>query len=106
MADANKRVSFGRATGWTVSDEQYEAHGIVAKLTISINDEQREALLDYLSDDSNADKYGHGLELTLFEADEDKSFISSGSLQEKYKKKEGGGSSKAKSGRSGGRRSL
>lgn len=102
MADV-KKVSFGRATGWTVSDEQYEKHGIVARLTISLNEEQREALMDYLDDENNADQYGHGLELTLFEADEDKAFISSGTLQAKYKKKE---DKKSSGGRSGGRRSL
>lgn len=105
MADA-KRVSFGRATGWTVSDEQYEKHGIVARLTISLNDEQREALIEYLENDDNADQYGHGLELTLFEADEDKSFISSGTLQEKFKKDKGSNKKSSGGGRSGGRRSL
>ena len=108
MANDNKRVSLGRGTVWEVDEEITERTGIISRLTMSITPEQAELLVDYLSNEANYGKYGAELEMSLFQADDDKPFIASGSLQEKYKK-DGGGNAKAQpstKGRSGGRRSL
>lgn len=106
MAD-KKRVSFGRVTGWAVDDEIYEKHGIVNRMTLAVNEDQIDELIDYLSNKGNMGKYGVEFDITLFEADADKAFISSGSLSPKFKKEDSSSSSsKSSSGRSGGRRSL
>lgn len=102
MAD---RVKFGRVVGWEVAEDVYEKSGIVARQTVTIGTDQVDALIDYLVDTANHGKYGVELEITLFESDEDKSYLSSGSLSPKFKKQQDETGGKAK-GRSGGRRSL
>lgn len=104
MAD-NKRVTFGRVSAWEVDEEKYEAHGITNKMTVTVSEEQAQQLIDYLDNEANKGNYGFEFEITLFEADADKSFIASGSLQPKFKKQQQD-EPKRSGGRSGGRRSL